>query len=228
MASLDAARAASQAPHAWDGPLAAAAAAVEAVRWTEGVHLLADSVPAGAAAGVAAWDPLRLTLCCDGASGRDLAVALEARGVVAELATEAVVVLALGAGSTADHAGALATALAGAAADARAAGGGGQVAGGGALAPLPIRPRTTLPFPATALPPRAAFEAATEAVPLAAAAGRVAGELVTPYPPGIPALLPGEVVTPAILHALAAVVEGDGEVVGPEDGSLATLRVVVE
>ena len=60
------------------------------------------------------------------------------------------------------------------------------------------------------------------------AAGRVAGELVTPYPPGIPALLPGEVVTPAILHALAAGVEGDGEVVGPEDGSLATLRVVVE
>lgn len=44
--------------------------------------------------------------------------------------------------------------------------------------------------------------------------------------PGIPALLPGEVITQAALDALAAVEEGGGVVSGCSDPTLATLRVV--
>ena len=43
---------------------------------------------------------------------------------------------------------------------------------------------------------------------------------------GIPALLPGEVITQAALDALAAVKEGGGVVSGCSDATLATMRVV--
>ena len=42
---------------------------------------------------------------------------------------------------------------------------------------------------------REAFFAPSRAVPLAAAAGEVAAELVIPYPPGIPVLAPGDVIS---------------------------------
>lgn len=78
--------------------------------------------------------------------------------------------------------------------------------------------------------PRDAFFAAKAAVPLAAAAGRVAAETVSVYPPGIPLVVPGEVVTPAVAAALAAAGEAGGgvTVTGAADATLATLRVVTE
>lgn len=50
--------------------------------------------------------------------------------------------------------------------------------------------------PVTVVPPRTAFFAHAETVPIAAAAGRTSAELIAPYPPGIPVLAPGEQVTP--------------------------------
>ena len=52
----------------------------------------------------------------------------------------------------------------------------------------------------TAMLPRDAFFARTEQVPFAAAPGRIAAEMITPYPPGAPGVLPGEVITEPILH----------------------------
>ena len=46
--------------------------------------------------------------------------------------------------------------------------------------------------PEMVLTPREAFFAGEEAVPLTAAAGRIAAEAITPYPPGIPLVMPGE------------------------------------
>lgn len=46
-----------------------------------------------------------------------------------------------------------------------------------------------------AMTPREAFFSETEEVPLRDAVGRVIADLVTPYPPGIPILVPGEVIT---------------------------------
>lgn len=55
-------------------------------------------------------------------------------------------------------------------------------------------------IPETVRTPKEAFYAPKESVPLAEAAGRVAGELVMCYPPGIPILTPGERITEEIIE----------------------------
>jgi arginine/lysine/ornithine decarboxylase len=77
-----------------------------------------------------------------------------------------------------------------------------------------------------AMVPREAFFAGTETVALSQAPGRVSAELVTPYPPGIPALAPGEVVNEAIVDYFEAVSAAGGFVEGASDQTLRTLRVV--
>jgi arginine/lysine/ornithine decarboxylase len=76
------------------------------------------------------------------------------------------------------------------------------------------------------IPPREAFFAQTETITAREAVGRISAELVTPYPPGIPAIAPGEVYTQAIVDYLEEVVAADGFVEGAADQSLAHLRVV--
>ncbi|MYT26377.1 ornithine decarboxylase, partial [Streptomyces sp. SID7760] len=55
--------------------------------------------------------------------------------------------------------------------------------------------------------PRDAFFGPTEQVPWQKAAGRIAAEMLTPYPPGIPAALPGERLTDDVLRYLRSGVE---------------------
>lgn len=50
--------------------------------------------------------------------------------------------------------------------------------------------------------PREAFFADREEVPVSRALGRISAELVAPYPPGVPLIAPGEVVTADVLAAL--------------------------
>lgn len=82
------------------------------------------------------------------------------------------------------------------------------------------------PIPTMALTPRQAFGAATVAVPLAEAPGRVCGEQVMPYPPGIPLLLPGELIATEHIAFLRAQLAHGVRLVGPEDPGLRTLRVM--
>lgn len=81
--------------------------------------------------------------------------------------------------------------------------------------------------PATlAMTPHAAFFAAAHAVPLADCVGAVSAELVIPYPPGIPVLAPGEVIT---AEKVAYLREGASQgmyLSGPADSSLTTIRIV--
>src|ERR1700758_3112660 len=63
-------------------------------------------------------------------------------------------------------------------------------------------------------------------VPADAAAGRVSAELVAPYPPGVPVLAPGELVTAEIVAALRAVLADGGRVAYAADPTLATVQVV--
>ena len=56
--------------------------------------------------------------------------------------------------------------------------------------------------PEVALTLRAAFFAPRETVDARAAVGRISAETVAPYPPGIPAIAPGEVVQAELLRAL--------------------------
>ncbi len=59
-------------------------------------------------------------------------------------------------------------------------------------------------LPTQASQPRPATQAARTAVPLGQAAGRVAARPITPYPPGVPLVLPGEVISPEVVGALEA------------------------
>ena len=74
--------------------------------------------------------------------------------------------------------------------------------------------------------PRDAFFASSETVKFNQAAGRVSAEWVTPYPPGIPAVAPGELYTEENISYLQAFVEVGGFVEGASDPSLQKLRVV--
>jgi arginine/lysine/ornithine decarboxylase len=76
--------------------------------------------------------------------------------------------------------------------------------------------------------PRTAFYAASDVVATKDAVGRVGSEILTPYPPGIPALGPGEEISQEIVDYLLAAADVGVRVQGAEDASLQTLRVVAE
>jgi arginine decarboxylase len=78
----------------------------------------------------------------------------------------------------------------------------------------------------TEMLPRDAFFAETEQVPVADAAGRVSAEMLTPYPPGAPAVLPGEVITAEVLDYLRSGLAAGMQLPDPVDASLDSVRVV--
>lgn len=57
------------------------------------------------------------------------------------------------------------------------------------------------------------------------AVGAASAELVCPYPPGVPALFPGEQVTAEVVALLRDTLAAGGTVTGASDASLATLLV---
>ena len=77
-----------------------------------------------------------------------------------------------------------------------------------------------------AMTPRDAFFAVSRAVPLAEAVGEVAAELAVPYPPGVPVLVPGEVISALKVVYLQEVATSGGFVRGMEDPTLTTIRIV--
>jgi len=82
--------------------------------------------------------------------------------------------------------------------------------------------------PQTVLAPREAFFAANETVPARAAIGRVSAELVAPYPPGVPVLAPGELITETAVEALREVAADGGRIAYAADPTLATFQVVCQ
>jgi lysine decarboxylase len=82
--------------------------------------------------------------------------------------------------------------------------------------------------PETVMTPREAFFAARETVAAEAAGGRVAAEMVAPYPPGIPAIAPGEVVSQQLVDALREAAAGGTRLSYCADPKLATLQVVAD
>ena len=86
----------------------------------------------------------------------------------------------------------------------------------------------TPPMGKQVLVPRDAFFARKARVPIPESAGKISGESVVPYPPGIPVLVPGEEITPEIVEYLTAVRRTGIEIHGCEDRSIGTLKVVDE
>ena len=78
----------------------------------------------------------------------------------------------------------------------------------------------------TVLSPRETFYAAREPVPLGKAAGRIAAEEVTFYPPGIPAVAPGERITEEAVGYLREMARLGLKVTGAQDAMLSAVCVV--
>lgn len=76
--------------------------------------------------------------------------------------------------------------------------------------------------------PRDAYFGPTVDVPVTEAAGRVAAEMLTPYPPGIPAALPGERLTEPVLRYLRTGRTAGMNLPDAADPGLDTVRVVRE
>ena len=87
---------------------------------------------------------------------------------------------------------------------------------------IPMAPTVSVP----AMSPRDAFFSDSEPVAIAQAIGRISTELICPYPPGIPVLLPGERITSEAIQTLQVVHAAGGVITGCIDSSLNTLSVV--
>nr|MBA3414339.1 lysine decarboxylase [Chloroflexia bacterium] len=220
LASLDACR--RQMALAGDGLLAAAIALAEGarrrLRAIPGIEVL-DAAAVGLAA--SRVDPTRLVVDVRrlGLTGTAAERLLRRSGVAPEMGDLVGVVCLVTIGDTPSSIDRLVAAFAALAAEARPAGPPADLAclrsAGEAIAPGH-----------QAMTPRDAFFAPFRAVALGSAVGAVAAEMVVPYPPGIPVLLPGEVVTAAKLDYLTNC-RGEGmHVRGPADSALRTLRVV--
>jgi lysine decarboxylase len=221
-ASIDAARQqmATRGADLWRG-------AIEQARWVRdelnklpGIRCLGEEALLGK--GVASFDPTRLTISsCDlGHSGYELETALRDDYRIAIEAADALnVVLNVTYGDSHADLEKLAAAFRDYAGRGGARAGSGSAAHTGLLAHSPA-------FTRQVLSPREAFFAASTALPLAQCAGQVSAEMVTPYPPGVPVLGPGEAISDEIVAYLQEGAETGLKVHGPEDRRLRSLRVV--
>jgi arginine decarboxylase len=218
LASLDAARR-QLAIHGQDllgRTLAAAARAREAIDVIEGCRVVGEELVGRP--GVGARDPLRIVIDvrATGCTGYEVSDALR-RGsdVHVELATHATIVLVLGISQPVEALDRFAHDLAIEVDDIRRA---------GATTAVP-QPAATL-RPDVAVPPREAFLGAAETVAVDAASGRISAESIAGYPPGIPALLPGESITPEVVGYLRELAAAGAELHGASDPAFHSITVV--
>ena len=80
--------------------------------------------------------------------------------------------------------------------------------------------------PVVAATPQAAFYAQKEALPIRESIGRICSEFVMCYPPGIPILAPGEVITKEIVEYILYAQAKGSSMQGPEDPDIRYLNVL--
>jgi arginine decarboxylase len=177
----------------------------EAVADIEGLHVVDSDDPT----------KLALALAGTGADGLDVEADLFSEGIRLELANRDLLVPLLTIGDTEESVGKLAAALHRSLERRR----GEPRRPGGASAVWSVEPEV-------ALSPREAFFAERETVPAAEAGGRVAAETVAPYPPGIPAIAPGEVITASLVASLREAVWAGTRLAYCADPTLGSLQVV--
>jgi arginine decarboxylase len=163
-------------------------------------------------------DPLKLTvvLSAAGVDGNAVEQDLLALGLPVESADRDVLVAVVSLADTAETLGALTEAIVGAVERHRGP------------ARAVVGPAAYGVEPQAVVPPRQAFFARAESVPIEHAVGRTSAELVAPYPPGIPVLAPGERITAGTLRALEHARDAGVRIAYAADPTLATLRVVVD
>lgn len=85
---------------------------------------------------------------------------------------------------------------------------------------------SAVPAPCAQISPRDAFFTLTQSLPLNETIGCTSAELVCPYPPGIPLLMPGEIVSFEAINYLKQVLAAGGIVTGCSDRTVESLKVV--
>ena len=80
--------------------------------------------------------------------------------------------------------------------------------------------------PAVVASPQQALYAEKESLPMEQAAGRISGEFVMCYPPGIPILAPGELITDEIIEYVLYAKEKGCSMQGTEDPAVEYLNVL--
>jgi arginine decarboxylase len=170
--------------------------------------------------GIAGWDPLRIVIDVrgTGCTGYEVAAALRASyDIYAELATHATLVLVLGLAQPVEALERLAHDF-------------GEtvkrIARPGEM-PVPIRPPMSF-AEETAIPPRDAFLGSAEPVPVDEAVGRISCEAIAGYPPGVPAMLPGERITAEVIVYLRELTAAGARLHGAADPTFATVRVLID
>ncbi len=219
LASLDAARMQmATAGHALlDGVIRLAQAAREQIRQIDGLWCYGDDLLG--VGGIYAYDPtkliIRMTDC--GLSGYEAYDLLRYQyGIDAEFADLRQVVASVTIGDTEASVNKLLDALRAIAAEQRPP----------KAAVAQVAPPAALPT--LAFSPRDAYFAPSRALPVEQAVGEVVAENIIPYPPGIPLVVPGEVLDQEHLEYLHYLMRMGSGVVGPEDKTLRQLRVVAQ
>lgn len=196
--------------------LAAAQRTRDAIDRVEGCVVVGEEMVG--APGAAAWDPLRIVIDVrgTGCTGYEVSAALKAAyDIHVELATQATLVLILGVAQPVDALERFAHDFAETIA---------RVARPGA--------RDAIVMPSAALEnelvcaPREAFLGVAEVVGVDAAVGRISCESIAGYPPGIPALLPGERVTAELVAYLRQLVAAGARLHGASDPAFETINVL--
>jgi arginine decarboxylase len=91
---------------------------------------------------------------------------------------------------------------------------------------LDSQPPMEMPSIVSALSPRQAFFARTEKIALDQSCDRISAELICPYPPGIPVLMPGEQITQPAIDTLKIILNSGGFITGCSDPNLETILAI--
>ncbi len=84
------------------------------------------------------------------------------------------------------------------------------------------------PWPETVVSPRDAYLSQKESVWLTRAVGRIVAEMVAPYPPGIPVVVPGERLNSDVIDYLQHAISEGYRLQGPADATLSMIQVMKE
>ena len=170
--------------------------------------------------GIAGYDPLRIVVDVrdTGRTGYEVAEVLRrSYDVIPELATQATIVFLVGLAERRETllrlAGDLEEVVK-------------RIGTEGSIAPI-VRPPATLRNE-MAVAPRAAFLGPAEKVTVDDAVGRVSCESIAGYPPGIPALLPGERISSETVAYLRELVASGARLHGASDPRFTRVHVLVE
>ena len=82
------------------------------------------------------------------------------------------------------------------------------------------------PIPTKIINPREAFYADKKSVPLSESLGKISGEFLLAYPPGIPLLCPGEIITSHIIDYVNDLKKANLYVQGTEDPTVENIKIL--